>query len=207
MNMKKALFSLTIPMVFGVGLAAIAVAATGSDVTGSVKVVGVRDSANVVVSLEEVGKTSKTPSPTRHAVMDQKGFTFEPHVLPVVKGTTVEFLNSDKVRHNVYSPAASAKGFNLGTYPTGTAKNEQFDVAGVVPVLCNVHAEMSGFVVVLDTPYFATTDKFGRFAIKDVAPGKYLLRAWHEKAKPAQQEVTVATGSPTTVQLELSGRK
>ncbi len=181
-------------------------AAESGKVAGTIKVSGVRDSANVVIFLEGAVKTAPATA-AAHAVMDQKNLVFEPHVLPVVKGAKVEFPNSDNVRHNVYSPAGSAKLFNLGTYPVGTSKAEEFDNPGIVPLRCNVHSEMSAFIVVLDTPYFAITDKFGRFSINDVAPGSYTLRAWHEKVKSVERQITVEAGGPTSVQLEMSGRK
>lgn len=176
-----------------------------AEVRGSIKALGVRDSANVVVFLEGNG-TKATPAP-KAAVMDQRSLTFVPHVLPLPRGTAVDFPNSDKVRHNVYSPAGSAKRFNLGTYAVGVTKTEQFDAVGVVPLLCNVHSEMSGFILVMDTPHFAVTDKYGRFSIKGVPPGKYVLRAWHEKVKSAEREITVVAGTPTEVQIEMTGRK
>lgn len=181
-------------------------AAETGEVAGTIKVSGVRDSANVVVFLDGVVKKAAA-TPAGRTVMDQKNLVFEPHVLPVVKGAAVDFPNSDKVRHNVYSPAGSAKPFNLGTYPSGMSKTEEFDNPGIVPLRCNVHSEMSAFILVLDTPYFATTDKFGRFSIKDVPPGSYTLRAWHEKVKSVEQQITVTAGSSPKVQLEMSGRK
>ncbi len=205
MNLKK-MWLFAGMFAVAVSLARISFGAVGTgEVTGTVKVSGVRDSANVVVYLAGAGKN--TVAPPKHGVMDQQNLTFEPHVLPVVKGAAVDFPNSDKVRHNVYSPAGSAKRFNLGTYPAGTVKTLQFEEPGVVPLLCNVHSEMSAFVVVLDTPYYATTDKFGRFSIKGVAPGKYVLRAWHEKVKSVEQEVIVNAGGPTKVELAMTERK
>lgn len=190
------------------GLLALTVVTVRTDgsggVTGTVKVAGVRDSGNVIVFLDGGGPVA---APARHAVMDQKNLAFEPHVLPVAAGASVDFPNSDQVRHNVYSPATSVKRFNLGTYPAGTIKTERFDQPGVVPLLCNVHSEMSGFILVVNTPYYTTTDKYGRFTLKDVAPGKYVLRTWHEKIKSAEQPIVVAAGTPLTVQVEMSGRK
>lgn len=205
MSITKRSFIAGTVLLIVAGLAAITVRTDATaGVTGTVKVVGVRDSGNVIVLLD--GGTAPA-APAKHALMDQKNLVFEPHVLPVVKGAAVDFPNSDQVRHNVYSPAGSAKRFNLGTYPAGTAKTEKFDEPGVVPLLCNVHSEMSGFILVVNTPYYTTTDKFGRFSIKDVAPGKYVLRTWHEKVKSAEQPITIAGGDPVTVQLEMSGRK
>jgi hypothetical protein len=102
----------------------------------------------------------------------------------------VAFPNSDDIRHNVFSPTAWSK-FNLGTYPKSTTKYYVFDKPGTVTLLCNVHAEMSAYVVVTETPYFAVTDKAGNFFLKNVPAGKYVLKVWHEKAKPASMPIVV----------------
>jgi len=205
MSTKKASYFLGLLTLSIAGTAVIAFAATAGDITGTIKVAGVRDSANVVVFLE--GNGLKAAPLPKHAVMDQQNLAFTPHVLSVPKGTAVDFPNSDKVRHNVYSAAEGAKRLNLGTYPAGVTKTEEFGEIGVVPLLCNVHSDMSGFILVVDTPYFATTDKYGRFSIKGVPAGKYTLRAWHEKVKSAEREITVAAGGPTQVEIEMAGRK
>ena len=209
MNSKTTQIVFGILVFAGMNWAATLASVDGTgQITGTVKVRGVRNSANVIVYLEGRDGAARAPAPdSHHQLMDQKDLTFEPHVLPVVKGSAIDFPNSDKVRHNVYSPAESAHQFNLGTYPAGVVKTVEFAKSGVVPLLCNVHSDMTGFILVLDTPYFATTDKYGRFAIAGVPPGKYLLHAWHEKVKSAEQEVTVEAGKPTTVQIELAGKK
>ena len=125
---------------------------------------------------------------------------FTPHVLPVVTGTTVRFLNSDPVGHNVFSPEGK---YNLGTWPQGETKDHRFDKPGVYTQLCRVHAEMEAYVVVLDTPYFATTNKAGAFEITNVPPGQYTLVVWSEKLKELKQPITVAAGKPVSVDLTL----
>jgi hypothetical protein len=125
--------------------------------------------------------------------------TFVPHVVVVLKGTTVDFLNSDPVGHNVYWPNISGNkklAHNMGTWPQGQKKSFTFNDLGVAPLLCNVHPEMSGYVVVVPTPYFAVTDKDGNFEIKDIPDGSYTLKTWSEVGKPASQAVTVS-GSTT----------
>jgi len=168
-------------------------------VSGTVVAKGLRTSAGVVVSLVAPGLTV-TP-PKQPVEMDQKQMQFLPHVMPVVTGTTVRFLNSDPVPHNVFSPEGK---YNLGTWPMGQARDHKFDKPGAYTQLCRVHPEMEAFVVVLDTPYFAATDASGRFEIKGVAPGAYKLVAWSEKLKSAQQEVTVESGKTLTVDLTLT---
>ena len=139
------------------------------------------------------GKTF--PAPTAKPVMDQKGLMFNPHVMVVEKGTTVEFLNSDTVQHNVFWPSISGNKkltHNLGTWPKGEKKAFKFDDPGVVPLLCNVHPEMSGYIVVSPTPYFAETDGSGNYKIENVPDGKYNVGAWHEGMKTQTKAVDVA---------------
>jgi plastocyanin len=142
------------------------------------------------------GKTF--PAPTAHPVMDQKGMLFSPHILVVEVGATVDFLNSDKVAHNVFWGALMQSGKklpgkNLGTWPTGEKGSFKFDQPGVATLLCNVHPDMSGYIVVVPTPYHATTDKSGNYKIENVPDGQYYnVVAWHEGAKRSSMAVTVA---------------
>jgi len=147
-----------------------------------------------VVYVEAIaGKTF--PAPTAKPVMDQKGLMFQPHLVVVEQGTTVEFLNSDKVAHNVFWPSVGGNKkltHNLGTWPQGEKRAFKFDNPGAVALLCNVHPEMSGYVVVTPTPYFATTDKSGEYKIENVPDGSYTVTAWHEGAKNQSKPVNVA---------------
>lgn len=139
------------------------------------------------------GKTF--PAPKEHPVMDQKGLLFSPHILAVQQGTTVEFLNSDNVQHNVFwSSIGNDKkaGHNMGTWPKGEKRPFTFDKPGVVPLLCNVHPEMGGYIVVSPTPYFAETDDAGNYTIKDVPDGAHNVIVWHEGAKSQTKPVTVS---------------
>jgi len=141
------------------------------------------------------GKTF--PAPKDHPVVDQKGLLFAPHIIAVQLGTTVEFLNSDNVAHNVFWTAVGGDkkaGHNLGTWPKGEKRPFTFDKAGVVPLFCNVHPDMAGYIVVSPTPYFAVTDDSGNYKIKDVPDGSYTLVVWHEGAKNQSKPVTVAGG-------------
>src|ERR1700693_3328503 len=150
-----------------------------------------------VVYVEAVaGKTF--PAPTAKPVIDQKGLVFTPHIVAVQQGTTVEFLNSDKVAHNVFWPSVGGNKkltHNLGTWPQGEKRAFKFDNPGAVPLLCNVHPEMAGYVVVAPTPYFATTDKSGGYKIEDVPDGTYTVTAWHEGSKNQSKPVAVAGDS------------
>jgi len=135
------------------------------------------------------------PAPNQSALMNQKGLRFSPSVLVVQKGTTVDFQNDDSVQHNVFWPSIGGNKkltHNLGTWPKGEKKSFKFDDPGVVPLLCNVHPEMSGYIVVSPTPYFAESDASGNYKIDNVPDGKYNVVAWHEGMKTQTKSVDVA---------------
>jgi plastocyanin len=167
-------------------------AASAGSISG--KVSGV--SGESVVYVDTIaGKTF--PAPAEHPVIDQKGLLFQPHINVVLVGTTVDFLNSDKVAHNVFWPSVmqggkKLPGKNLGTWPTGEKRSFKFDQPGVAALLCNVHPEMTGYIVVAPTPYYAKTDKSGEYKIENVPDGQYNIVAWHEGAKSSSKAVTVA---------------
>ena len=175
-------------------------------ITGTVKCRRVRHSGDAVVYIEKVGD-NKYDVPDEHGVIDQMNLVFIPHVLAVQKGTTVDFPNNDQVRHNVFSPPDCCKQFNLGTYDVGASKPVTFDESCEVPLLCNVHAEMSAFVVVLDNPYFSVTARDGVFKIENVPPGNYKLSTWHEKLRTVTKDITVEAGKTISVSFELKKRK
>ena len=155
--------------------------------------------ANVVIYIDSVPAPDTTVS--GHPTMAQQNETFVPHVLPIVKGTTVAFPNDDPLFHNVFSLSA-ARSFDLGRYPKGTSKAVQFDRAGIVQVFCHIHADMSAIVVVLDNPFF-TVPRAGHYAIDDVPPGDYRVVAWHERIKPIVEHAHVEPGRTTLVDLNV----
>ena len=178
---------------FVVLIIGLSTAAWAGDIEG--KVSGMKGQSVVYVDTI-AGKTF--PAPKEHPVMDQKGLMFAPHIMAVQQGTTVEFLNSDTVQHNVFWSAIGTDkkaGHNLGTWPKGEKRSFTFDKAGVVPLLCNVHPDMAAYVVVSPTPYFAVTDDSGNYKIKDVPDGSYTVAAWHEGAKNQSKPVTVSGGA------------
>jgi plastocyanin len=132
-----------------------------------------------VVFLETAPRGAfEVPTPGR-AVLDQRNETFVPHVLAVPVGTTVDFPNSDRVFHNVFS-LSKAKRFDLGRYPRGTSRSVRFDRPGMVRVFCEIHSHMSAFVLVFAHRFFDTTDGSGRYRIERVPPGTYTLAVWNE---------------------------
>ena len=175
-------------------------------ITGKVQCRRVRHSGGAVVYIEKVGD-NKYDAPVEHGIVDQMNLVFIPHVIAVQKGATVDFPNNDLVRHNVFSPPDCCNQFNLGTYDVGASKPVIFDKSCEVPLLCNVHAEMSAFVVVIDNPYFAVTAKDGSYTIDNVPPGAYKMKTWHETLKSEEQEVKVEGGKTVEADFELKKRK
>lgn len=178
----------------------------GGTITGSVKCRRVRYPEDVVVYIEEVDGNKYTV-PEEHGTMDQLNLTYVPHVMAIQKGTTVDFPNSDLVRHNVFSPPECCQQFNLGTYDVGVVKSVTFDEVCDVPLLCNVHAEMSAFIVVLDNPYFSVTGRDGVFKIENVPPGTYKVSAWHERLRTVTKDVAVESGKASNVDFNLKKKK
>lgn len=147
------------------------------------------------------------PAPIQHAVMNQKGLMFEPHLLVVQRGSWVDFKNDDSVEHNVFWSSISSNkslGHNMGTWPRGQQRSFKFDSPGVVPLLCNVHPDMSGFIVVAPTPYFAITNSSGAFTIENVPNGTYKLTAWNEAGKGKTQSVQVTVSGDTEANIVLT---
>ena len=187
----------------GVGLTlALVGVVKANEIKGKVSVQGIKSAENIAVYVDVI-PDKKFDAAKDPVVIDQRKMAFVPHVVAVQQGTTVEFLNSDAVGHNVYWPSISGNkklAHNLGTWPKGEKKPFQFNDVGVAALLCNVHPEMSGYVVVTPTPYFAVTDKDGNFEIKNVPAGKYTLKTWSEDGKPTTQAVDVS-GATATVEL------
>ena len=133
----------------------------------------------------------------------QHGAMFTPHVLPVMAGTTVEWPNDDSIYHNVFS-VSDAKNFDLGLYK-GNPSNKRitFDKPGRVDVFCSIHSEMHCIVLVLENPYFASTDGKGDYKISNIPPGKYKLKAWHERLPADEKEITVPETGEVRVDFAL----
>jgi len=159
------------------------------------------EATNVVVYLEGSG-LDKVQRDDRKAVLDQRDATFIPHVLPIVKGTTVGIVNRDKTYHNVFSLSPTRK-FNIGRRPTGEEVPVTFDKTGTVQVFCDIHSHMSAFILVLSNPEFVQPNADGTFTLDNIPPGKYSIRAWHERFSADPQSVTVAPGETTTVHFVL----
>ncbi len=178
-------------------------------ITGTISVSGVKSPKGVLVYLEKVEGDWEAPEKPAH--MDQVKLVFTPAVLPIVKGTTVEFKNSDPILHNVFWPKGKGyAGRNLGTWGKGGSKQYKFDKLGEVVLLCNVHSEMEGHIIVLQNPFFTVVDKDGEYKIEGVPPGEYTLKTWYSKPKKLRSksaQVTVTAGESTTQDFSLSRRR
>ncbi len=126
------------------------------------------------------------PEPPR---MTQRETRFEPSVLAIPVGATVDFPNLDPFFHNVFS-YSSVRPFDLGRYPAGESESVTFPEPGIVPIFCEIHYSMRAYVHVLETPYFAVSDDQRTFEIGGVRPGEYILHVWQENlpelARPIQ---------------------
>ena len=172
-------------------------AAVPSGASPASLVVDVRDGRGaavadaVVYAIPDV----KVAPAARRAVLDQKNRMFVPHVLPIQTGTAVSFPNSDNVRHQVYS-FSPAKRFQLPLYAGTPAAPVVFDRPGVVAIGCNIHDQMSAYLVVVDTPYFALAAN-GQAEI-GLPEGAYEVRVWHEgmRAEPPPQRIRIGADPP-----------
>jgi plastocyanin len=161
-----------------------------------------RPLANLVLYLDSVPGSTGEPARSGSAMMRQRGERFVPHVLPVLVGTAVEFPNEDPIYHNVFS-LSRARTFDLGRYPRGQSRTVRFQTPGVVQVFCHIHADMSGFILVLDNPYFTVPDATGRYSLEGIPPGEYRLIAWHERIRPIATAVRIESGGVTRLDLHI----
>jgi plastocyanin len=149
------------------------------------------DLSEVVVYVEGVkARGARASSRPNTATMTMKGKAFTPRVVAVPVGGTVEFPNDDPIFHNVFSVSGENR-FDLSLYKRPRKGLQAFAHPGVVKVYCNIHPQMAGVVMVADSPYFAKAAPDGSFAIEDVPAGKYMVKAFHEKAPEVAVEVTV----------------
>ena len=155
-----------------------------------------------VVYLESAPRGAFEQTESDRAVIDQRNETFVPHVLAVTTGTTVDFPNSDRIYHNVFS-LSKTRSFDLGRYPVGRSKSVRLDRPGIVRVFCDIHSHMSAFILVFGHPFFSVTDAAGRYRINNVPPGNYTLVAWNEGVTSESRQVSVPDGSTAEVDFSL----
>ena len=148
---------------------------------GTVQGGGSVASGGTVIWMKRLDGATPPATPGRRKVISMKDKSFAPHILVVTAGTRVDFRNDDPVYHNVFS-LSRPNDFDLGLYSAGLFKSRTFSKPGPVNLLCNIHSSMEAFVYVVDTPYYAQAHADGRFMIKGLKPGRYLLEAWNPEA-------------------------
>jgi plastocyanin len=156
------------------------------------------DRRQSVVYLESAPQRAFEEHRGAQARLDQRNETFVPFVLPITVGTTVEFINSDRTYHNVFS-LSKARRFDLGRYGSGRSKSVRFDHPGVVRVFCDIHSHMSAFILVFAHRFYAVTDAEGRYRIDGVPPGTYTLVAWNDGRERETRTVQVNDGEASEV--------
>ena len=155
---------------------------------------GSNEIKNVVVILEGIEKGRKA-APVKGAVLDNADCVFVPHVQAFTKGTTLTIINSDPILHNMHAYFIRGRRmvFNLALPTKGQKIRRRIKKSGMLFIRCDTgHSQMSAFMYVSENPYYAVTDKSGKFEIADVPPGTYTLKAWHEALGTMEQKVTVA---------------
>jgi plastocyanin len=142
---------------------------------------------------------AKYAPPSESVVIDQEGCLYKPRVVGVMAGQTIDIKNSDPVLHNIKAVPKTNRGFNISQPTAGMVSKRKFDQPEqMVPLQCNVHSWMHANVGVMPHPYFATTSDDGKFEIKGLPPGTYVIEAWHEKLGPKTTTVTVGDGETKT---------
>ena len=148
-----------------------------------------------VVMLRPVNGAFKKRTP-KTRVIEQRGKQFAPHVMAVPVGSTVSFPNFDAIYHNVFS-ISKTKAFDLGMYQKGELRELTFDKPGLVRLSCNIHSNMSAYLIVVDDPHYAVVEE-GKFAFNSLAPGKYRVQAWSERGgAPTVTEIDIKPGENT----------
>ena len=183
--LNKTLSSLLLVIGLLVIVTALATVSMAQEIQG--KVSGVR--AGTLVYVDWI-KGQDYKGEGKHVQIDQRGMKFIPHSIILLRGTTVDFLNSDPVGHNVYWK--SPKPNNLGTWPQGETKSFTFWDPGLVTLFCNVHQEMSGFIYVVPTPFYAQVKADGSFVIRGVPQTHVTLRTMGGPNK--SKDVDVGSG-------------
>jgi plastocyanin len=170
--------------------------------------VAVKELPQIVVFLKSRGQEPPLKVPAEHAKISQKGAKFFPELLVIPKGQTVDFINDDKIDHNVFS-FSSARRFDLGIYPQGLSKSVTFEKEGPIFILCSIHEWMTGVIYVSPTSLYAMTAKDGAFAIENVPPGSYMSYTWNAKLPTATEAIEISvldvkSGKATPLMIDLS---
>ncbi len=190
-------------------LALVSPPAAGGTVQGRVILVRsgspLPDASNAVVWIEKVHDGGGSVESRAKMRSEQKRFS--PRVVVVRSGGTVAFPNADPIYHNVFSVSAGNR-FDLGLYRSGATREKTFEQPGLVRVYCNIHPQMVGFVMVVDSDFAEVTGRDGSFRFEGVPPGTHTVRAWQDEGGDAQASVTVGgSAAPVTIRLDVTNFK
>jgi len=158
----------------------------------------------LVVYIEKADPPAKAP--TERPKVEQRNTRFNPEVVVVRQGQTLEFPNLDKFYHNVFS-VTPGNEFDLGLYRGGVSKTATLDQPGEIDVYCNIHPEMAAKILVLQNDYFAEAAADGSFTIANLPPGNYTLVAWSARHEPQKKPIEVKAGAALKVSFALKPRK
>ena len=157
--------------------------------------------------LDTLIESGELKAPITPVKLNQTGCHYEPHVFGIMIGQMLEIQNSDQTLHNIHAMPTQGGAFNIGMpgKPEPWNVNKSFKAKEImVPIKCDVHSWMNAYAGVLDHPFFSVTDDQGKFEIKDLPAGQYVIEAWHEKLGTSEQTITVAEGAPVTVDFKFS---
>jgi len=163
------------------------------------------DRSRAVVYIDAAPRQAFDALPAGRVRLDQRNQTFEPHLLAITVGTTVDFPNDDPMFHNVMS-LARGNAFDLGRYPKGQSRAVRFDTPGIVPVVCDIHAHMSAYILVFSHPFFAITDAEGRYSIPRIPSGTYTLKVWSELGTAETRRITIVDGTTVDADFQVIRR-
>jgi len=162
--------------------------------------------ANVFLRLQ--GSFPKAPVPSQPVSINQMGCIYEPRIVGVVVGQTLQVRNSDELLHNVHGLSVKGNSFNVSEPKAGMVQQFKMkDEEVMLRLKCDVHSWMVAFVGVVTNPFFAVSDRNGMFEIANVPPGSYSIQAWHERYGPVVQKVAVRAGSASTVDFSYTGNE
>lgn len=200
--MKKSLFLLLMILCAG----PLAAASVAGKVVLLRKGAPLADASNAIVWIADA-RDGTAPS-SRRGEMKSENKKFAPRAIVVARGAQVEFPNVDAIYHNVFSVSGGNR-FDLGLYRSGASKSKRFDETGLVRVYCNIHPQMVGFVMVVDSGYAAVTGPDGSFRFDGVPAGTRVVKVWHEEAGESEVPVTIRGGSdaPVAIRLDVTNFK
>ena len=157
---------------------------------------------NTVVWLENAPASAAWPARAKKVEMDQKACVYIPRIVVVPAGGTVDFLNSDRLLHNIHAAPKLNAPFNL-TQPKNRTIPITFAKPEIIRIICDLHPWMVSWVVVAAHPFYAITGADGQFAFDNLPPGQYKLQVWHERLGTVRANVTVDDQQPARVTVEM----